>query len=130
MKFIYDKELKNLKLILKENNDDRTIYFVFEKNFEFNANESPSPYIVGAIYIKHKQKVVNFYVESNWTNESAPNYQGKGYGTSILNYIEKSLLPSFNEKEQWEITIASCRDTYERFKAHITEKEAEEELDR
>jgi len=127
MEFIYDKEIIKLKLLLKENNDDRTVYFVFEENFEFNTNESPAPYIVGAIYIRHKQKVVNFSVESNWTNKTAPNYQGKGYGTSILNYIEKSLVPSFKEKEQWNITIGSCRETYERFKAHLIKKE---ELDR
>lgn len=124
MDFVRDKELINLKLMLHRKNEDCSIYYVFEESFQYKNNQSLRPFIAGVIYIWYKLKKVNFTVEENyWDRGALPNYQGKGYGTSIVHYIENSLLPSLEETDKWIITIGNCEDTYERFKAHVIQKE-------
>ena len=124
MDFVRDKELINLKLMLRRKNENCSLYYVFEEDFEYKKNQSLRPFIAGAIYIWYKLKKVNFTVEENyWDRGALPNYQRKGYGTSILHYIENSLLPSLEETDKWIITIGNCEDTYERFKAHVIQKE-------
>lgn len=124
MDFIYDEELKNLKLMLRLKDDEKSVYYVFEKEFQRKKGESLRPYIVGDIFVWHNLKTISFSVNDNcWDHGEYPNYQLKGYGTSLLHYVENSLLPSLEDKDKWIIKIAHDEDNFKRFKAHVMQKE-------
>ena len=117
---------KGLKIMLRYRFDDSSVYFIFEESFNPKKDKNVRPFIVGVINTYPKHKIINFQIEDNfWEDGRLPNYQGRGYGTIILHYIEDCLIPTFGNNEDWTIKISGSEDEYNSFKNHYLQKKKE-----
>ena len=116
---------KGLKITVRYKLTDSSVYYIFEESFKPKNNKDIRPFIVGVINVYPKHKIINFLIEDNyWEDGKLPNYQGKGYGTIISNYIESCLIPSLGKREEWTVKISGSEDAYKSFKNHICQKKA------
>lgn len=119
MNFVQDEKLKNLKLFMREDAEIAKVFYIFEKDFEGSIEPENIHKIVGTLLIHKKCKVIDFKINKY----ISVNYRNKGYGTLILNYIHAKILPKFDDKDEWNITINWSKENYENFVSSLVEKQ-------
>ena len=106
-------------MYLEENNENVRRWFLFEEAFRADTLEGVGSNIVGSICIYWQERIIDFHVNNHILLGEKKNYQGKGYGTMIMHYIENEMLPDL--PPGFKITNKNCRgeDKFSTFKQSV-----------
>lgn len=109
-------------MYLEENNENVRRWFLFGEAFRADTLEGVGSNIVGSICIYWQERIIDFHVNNHILLGEKKNYQGKGYGTMIMHYIENEMLPDL--PPGFKITNKNCRgeDKFSTFKQSVEEK--------
>ena len=99
MNFIRDEKLNGLKLFMRDDGEKIKTYYIYEEDFEDFISKNNFRNIVGMISIRKTKKIVDFSI--NHTEDNKKN----AYQASILDYIYNKILPTFTDKNNWNVTI-------------------------
>ena len=125
LNFIDNNELKDLKLLLRRDDNDFTFYYIFEKDFEqdrFQPND-----ILAHIQIFKQKKIINFTI-NNWIPyESSRDFQK--IKISILNYVRNTLLNKLDCPEEWSFTVDHSSESYKNLNSELSLKSRQQTND-
>ncbi len=125
LNFIDNNELKDLKLLLRRDDNDFTFYYIFEKDFEqdrFQPND-----ILAHIQIFKQKKIINFTI-NNWIPyESSRDFQK--IKISVLNYVRNALLSKLDCPEEWSFTVDHSSESYKNLNSELSLKSRQQTND-
>lgn len=125
LNFIDNNELKDLKLLLRRDDNDFTFYYIFEKDFEqdrFQPND-----ILAHIQIFKQKKIINFTI-NNWIPyESSRDFQK--IKISVLNYVRNTLLNKLDCPEEWSFTVDHSSESYKNLNSELSLKSRQQTND-
>ena len=125
MNYLTSKRLSGngLKLFMREDTENAKMYYIFENDFnEDIINDENLHKIVGTILVEKNRKIIDFKINKYSTRYPCIDYQNRGYGTAVLNYIYDDILSKLADRNEWSIKINWSSELFESFKKRLKEK--------